>query len=200
MTNSPASMRCAAAPAPIRPATAALALAIVVLTLTACASTRPATHVATVQLPLQRAWFDGRIVFYVTTDASDAGAARDMKANFAPRLAEALPRGPQRPGQASALDKVYAVTNFAQPNVFASAPDPIGPESRDGSYSPLWRMVKVSWVAGHHPRALISEEQVLAAAEAGQVKIETTDVVVNCPIVHRGSDGGLEGAALSPVQ
>jgi hypothetical protein len=199
MTCPPAPTPFEDAPAPIRLAIAALAFATLVVSVTACASPGTAPRVATVQLPVQRAWFDGRIVFYVTTDASDAGAAREMKANFAPRLAEALPRGPQRPGQASALDKVYAVTNFEQPNVFASAPDPIGPESRDRSYSPLWRMVKVSWVAGHRARALTSEEQVLAAAEAGQVKIEPTDVVVNCPIVHRGSGGGLEGAALSPA-
>jgi hypothetical protein len=197
MTCPPLPRPCRGAPALVRLPLAALVLSALVVLMSACASPTAVVPQATVQLPVLRGWFDGQIVFYVTTDASEAGAARKMKANFAPRLAQALPRGPQTPGQASALDKVYAVTNFEQPSIFASAPDPMGPESRDPAYSPLWRMVTVTWAVGQRPRELRSEEQVLAAAEAGQVVVEPTDVVVNCPIVHRGPGGGLEGAALS---
>ena len=147
-------------------------------------------------MPLLQGWFENEVVFYVTTDVSDAQVARDKQANFAPRLADALPRGPQRPGQPSSVDKVYAVTNFKQASIFASAPQPMGHLNRDLAYSPLWRMVTVTWAAGRAPRVLTSEEQVLAAAEAGSVRIEATDVVLNCPIVHRGAKGGLPGVSL----
>lgn len=161
-----------------------------------CATPEPPTIEAAVRLPLLQGWFDNEAVFYVTTDVSDAQVAKDKQANFAPRLADALPRGPQRPGQASSVDKVYAVTNFKQASIFASAPQPMGHLNRDPAYSPLWRMVTVTWEAGRAPRVLTSEEQVLAAAEAGSVRIETTDVVLNCPIVHRGAKGGLPGVSL----
>lgn len=168
--------------------------------LVACAATPPASLPA-VQMPVHQGWFDGEAVFYVTTDVSDAQVAAKHRANFAPRLADALPRGPAQPGQPSSVDKVYAVTNFEQASVFASAPLPMGPSSRDRAYSPLWRMVTVTWAAGHTPRRLTSEEQVLAAAETGAVRLEATNVVLNCPIVHRGPRGGLEGVVLqSPAR
>jgi hypothetical protein len=173
----------------------ALLLGVVAATL-GCASTAPPPPAAAVQLPLQRAWFDGEAVFYVTTDVSDAEVAREKKANFAPRLADTLPRGALPPGQAVAFDKVYAVTNFKQPNIFASAPLPMGHANRDRAYSPLWRMVKVTWGTGRTPRELASEEQVLAAAEAGAVALSITDVILNCPVVHRGAKGALEGATM----
>ncbi len=84
-----------------------------------------------VQLPVLKGWFDGEVVLYVTTDISHADVAAAKGANFAPRLAHALPVGPPQPGWPSSVDKVYAVTNFQQPSIFASAPRPVGPSSSD---------------------------------------------------------------------
>lgn len=47
-----------------------------------------------VQLPVLKGWFDGEVVLYVTTDISHADVAAAKGANFAPRLAHALPGGP----------------------------------------------------------------------------------------------------------
>ena len=134
------------------------------------------------QLPLQRGWYEGQAVFYVTTDVSDAAMAQAKGANYAPRLAFALP-DPAVAAKPSSLDKVYAVTNFEQGGVFASAPQPMGYLNQESAYSPLWRMVAVTWKAGAAPRVLKSEEAVLDAAEKGWVSLETTRVVLNCPIV-----------------
>lgn len=148
------------------------------------------------QLPMLTGWFDGEAVLYVTTDVSHADMAVAKGANFAPRLAHALPGGPPQPGRPSSTDKVYAVTNFKQPSVFASAPKPVGPGSLDKAYSPLWQMVKVTWQPGRSPRELRAEEAVLAAAEQGDVVLEPTPVVINCPIVWRPGQGGLPGLVL----
>jgi hypothetical protein len=43
---------------------------------------------------------------------------------------------------------------------------------------------------------LTSEQSILAAEEKGQVGIERTDVVINCPIVSIESGGTLPGAVL----
>ena len=62
-----------------------LAVACLVLLLGACASAPQ------VSLPLRFAWFEGRQIGYVSTDASDAEAARAMGINHAPRLAATVP-------------------------------------------------------------------------------------------------------------
>ena len=145
-------------------------------------------------LPLLKGWFDDQEVFYVTTDVSDTEVARAKGANFAPLLRNALPTVAMRQaGARNATDKVYAVVNREQPNVFASAPEPLGASNRLTNYSPLWQLVKVTWRRPAEARMLRSEESVLAASDRGEVDIEPTGVVLNCPIVHRGTKGGLPG-------
>jgi hypothetical protein len=161
-----------------------------------CTTVAPPSAAGQVSLPVLSGWFEGEEVFYVTTDVSHADVAAAKGANFAPRLADALPTGKPEPGRRSSVDKVYAVTNAPQASIFASAPFPMGSASRDTAYSPLWQMVKVTWAAGRAPRTLKSEEDVLAAADSGAVVLEPTRVVLNCPIVHRGAKGALPGALL----
>lgn len=138
-----------------------------------------------VRLPLQTAWFEGRTVRYVTTEASDAGVARDMNINYAPRLRNAVPSYPKRPGVPTVLERVYVFPEAEQSRtVFASIPDPVGPESLDTNYSPLWLMVEVRWLDPTLVVPLTSEDAILAAEEGGMVSLKRTDVVVNCPILE----------------
>lgn len=134
-------------------------------------------------LPLNRAWFEGQIVEYVTTDISDPEMAKVMGANYVPRLKNALGRQPS----SSLVERVYKFVNDEQISVFQSAPLPAGPDNQDRSYSPLWRVVEVKWLTATGIRILKSEEELLAAKDRGEVSIVDTDVVVNCPIT-RGSD------------
>lgn len=169
----------------------------VLATLIGCAQLPRPAEPGSVQLPVLEGWFDGERVLYITTDVSHADVATAKGANFAPRLAHALPGGAPQPGRRSSVDKVYAVTNFKQPSIFASAPKPVGPASADTAYSPLWQMVKVTWQPGRRPRELRAEETVLEAAEQGDVVLEPTPVVINCPIVQRPGQGSLPGVVLS---
>jgi hypothetical protein len=156
-----------------------LASAAALLGVVACAS-----GPAEVRLPLHRAWVDGRQVEYITTDISDAAMARQEGVNHVPRLAQAL-GGPGRP---AVTERVYKFVNGEQITVFQSAPLPTGGANTDVNYSPLWRMVLVRWMRPEALRELRSEEQVLAAQERGDVTLELTDIVVNCPIT-RSIDG-----------
>jgi hypothetical protein len=196
MPASTARSNFAAAKARPPSASARAACAGLMLLMSACTTLPTAPGAGQVSLPLLSGWFDGEEVFYVTTDVSHADVAEAKGANFAPRLAAALPAGQPEPGRPSSVDKVYAVTNFKQASIFASAPFPMGATSRDTAYSPLWQMVKVTWAAGTAPQTLTSEEAVLAAAERGAVVLEPTRVVLNCPIVHRGAKGALPGVVL----
>lgn len=161
-------------------------LSAAILALPACATTaKPdGKPVATIALPVFTAWVDGRLVRYITTDASDPAFARRKGINHAPRMADALPRPGHPPGSMpSVLERVYMFEEEVQINVFPSAPLPVGPDSRDTAYSPLWRAVMVRWVDGQARQELQSEEAILAAEERGQVRTTVTSLVVNCPIV-----------------
>jgi hypothetical protein len=127
-------------------------------------------------LPVSRAWVDGRQVEYVTTDISDAAMAKAIGVNYVPRLRRAI-GAPQ-----SVLERVYKFSADEQNSIFQSAPHPVGALNADTAYSPLWRLVLVTWRSPHTARVLKSEEELLAAEDAGQVRLELTDIVVNCPV------------------
>lgn len=153
--------------------------------LAACAGTRFDAGGTETVLPLQRAWIDGRQVQYVTTDISDAAMARMAGANHVPRLADAL----RAPPGASLLERVYKFKNNEQVSIFQSAPDPVGADNRDKSYSPLWRVVMVQWSSPKYVRQLKSESELLSAEDRGELTLDVTGIVVNCPVI-RGADGG----------
>ena len=166
------------------------------LLLAGCASVGPprADEEAVLELPAVLGWFNGLPLRYVTTDVSDAGMARAMGVNFVPRLADAQAEAGSPRGARSAVDKVYMFPPGSQGNVFPSAPVPTGPGNTDRAYSPLWVVVQVAWREGRSPRPLHSEEQVLAAADAGLITLTPTRIVVNCPVVQTGQGGTLESA------
>jgi hypothetical protein len=179
----------------------AAAVGIVSCAISACAGTplkdvRADAASATATLPLQSAWHNDRKVFYISTDISDSAMATMMGSNFAPRLADAVPSALRQPGEKSALERVYKFSGDTQEAVFASVPDPVGPASRDATYSPLWQVFWVTWKAAKPARVLKSEEAILAAEERGEVELARTGIVVNCPIVASDA-GSLPGVKIS---
>lgn len=171
-------------------------LAVIASILPGCAGSGPVARAGMVELPLQKGWFAGERVFYVTTDISDAGMAADSGANFVPRLADALPPPGSAPGARSAVERIYKFTNFDQGTVLPSVPMPVGASNRDTAYSPLWVLVMVTWKRDASPRELRSEEQVLEAEERGLVTIQRTRIVVNCPVVMTERGGSLRGVVV----
>ena len=153
--------------------------------LTACAS--PLFDVGRTEtvLQLSRAWMDGRVVEYVTTDISDLPMATMMGVNYVPRLSEALGSALGR----SLVERVYKFPKEEQISVFQSAPNPVGAQNQDRSYSPLWRVVLVRWANPAAARELKSEEALLAAEERKEISLDVTEIVVNCPVTR--AHGGL---------
>ena len=134
--------------------------------------------------PLLSAWYNGKMVHYITTDVSDRDMAREMGANYAPRLRDAIPDYPKPPRQKTVIERVYGFPDGEQPNnVFGSAPSPVGYHSTDEQYSPVWHMYWVRWTVPGDASVLTSEEAILDAEERGLITLERTDIVVNCPIV-----------------
>ena len=164
-------------------------IAIVLPILAACAS--PVFDVGRTEtvLPLKRAWVEGRIVEYVTTDVSDPTMAQMMGANYVPRLADAINAPPGR----SLLERVYRFPLAEQIAIFQSAPNPVGAENRDQSYSPLWRVVTVRWLDTALVRELQSEEELLSAAERKELTLDITGIVINCPVTRLSNGQALKG-------
>lgn len=148
----------------------------------ACASTNKQQD-ALLGLTVFKAWHEGHQVSYITTDVSDAAMAKEMGANYAPRLRDAIPRYPKPPQVKTVLERVYGFPNKEQQNVFASAPSPLGYQSTDRHYSPLWLMYWVVWQDPAQAYELTSEEAILSAEEAGLLTIERSNIVVNCPVL-----------------
>jgi hypothetical protein len=149
-------------------------------------------------MPVSTGWYDGERVYYITTDITDPPMAVAAGVNLAARMRDAIPADPKPPGQKDVLERVYKFPNGEQDAVFASSPNPLGPHSQDGQYSPLWILYVVRTVATGKIEPLTSEEAVLAAADAGKVTVTRTAIVINCPIVGTEHGGLLPGMKLLP--
>jgi hypothetical protein len=137
-----------------------------------------------VKLPLVQGWFEGKKVWYVTTDMSDATMAKGGNANYVPSLANALPSEPRVPGTPSSIDRIYKFMNFDQGSVLPSIPQPLGSSNTNRQYSPLWQLYAVYWLPDRPPHELHSEQQVLDAQDAGLIRIQALRIIVNCPVVR----------------
>lgn len=152
---------------------------IVALALAGCASQEKMG--TTALMPAGMAYAEGREIYFMHTEASDADVAQlltemmDSPVLHVPTLA-AVPD--------SALANVY---------VFANGPDGMGPlgfapdvfDAPPGAagYTPLRRLVLVTWADPGAGRVLKSAAEVVEAAAAGAVTLEEPGVVINMPFV-----------------
>lgn len=160
--------------------TALLLLSLLALVVAACASQQEA-EMPKAELPAGKAWADGKEIFFVHTEASDAGVAQllsDMMTSpvlHVPSLADVSPES---------LADVYVFDNGLegmgpfgfQADVFDNPPGTEG-------YSPLRRVNVVTWADPANARLLTSEAEIMSAKDAGEVTIAQPGAVVNMPFV-----------------
>jgi len=81
----------------------------------------------------------------------------------------------------SDVDPLWHVTNGTprQHNIIDNIPGLNTPDD----YTPLWRVVLVTWTPGRTPHLLRSAKEVAHEAAEGDVRLVTTDTVVNCPVL-----------------
>ena len=89
--------------------------------------------------------------------------------------------GPIKLKPGNKLAPIWIVTNGAggQHNIIDTVPG-------QADYSPLWQLNKVTFKAGVTPRLLTSAAAVKQAEAAGDVTVEQTSTVVNCPVLGFG--------------
>ena len=156
-----------------------ITLLVLAIFLAACAP--KGQEMPTALLPAGMAYAEGKEIYFIHTEASDAGVATlltDMMSSpvlLVPSLAET---------PASALADVYVFDNGLagegplgfQPDVFNNPPGTEG-------YSPLRRLNVVTWADASLARLLKSETEVMAALAADQLSIAQPGVVINMPFV-----------------
>ena len=154
-------------------------LVILALSLAACAPKAPEMPKA--ELPAGKAWAEGKEIYFVHTEASDAGVAEKLTGMMKSPviLVPSLANVPDE-----ALANVYVFTNGLEGSgPFGFQADVFdNPPGTDG-YSPLRRLNVIAWADGVTARELKSAAEVLDAETAGELTIEQPGVVINMPFV-----------------
>ena len=147
--------------------------------LTACAPQQSGP--AKAELPAGKAYAEGKEIYFIHTEASDAGVAEKLTGMMKSPviLVPSLANVPDE-----SLANVYVFTNgLAGSGPFGFQPDVFdNPPGSDG-YSPLRRLNVIAWVDETKARELTSAAEVLDAETAGELTIEQPGVVINMPFV-----------------
>lgn len=156
-----------------------LLVTVVVLLVTACAPQQSGP--AKAELPAGKAYAEGKEIYFIHTEASDAGVAEKLTnmmkspVMLVPSLAE-VPEG--------SLANVYVFTNGVEgTGPFGYQADVFdNPPGTDG-YTPLRRLNVITWTDEAAARELRSVADVVEAEANGELTIEQPGVVINMPFV-----------------
>lgn len=139
-----------------------------------------------VSIKLSEGYVNGKIAFFIATDASDNQVAESItkntgfKVNFAPDLA-LTPVSARQQG----YDFVNGIKTSGSPMGFQLGIASALPGEK--GYSPLNQVNFVKWNANTNPRILKSAAEILAAERNGELIVAKTNIVINSPAVVQGS-------------
>ena len=151
----------------------------VLLFITACAPQQNGP--AKAELPAGKAYAEGKEIYFVHTEASDAGVAEKLT-NMMKSPVVLVPSLANVPDEA--LANVYVFTNGLEgTGPFGFQVDVFDNPPGTDAYSPLRRLNVITWTDGASARELTSAADVLAAESAGELAIEQPGVVINMPFV-----------------
>lgn len=137
----------------------------------------------TVSIPLSKGFVDGKIAYFIATDASDSqivssvSNTTNFKVNYAPVLADS---------NESTRQQGYVFINGmkgegpmgSQMSVASALPE-------DEGYSPLFEINYVKWDlnATKNIRVLKSVDEITAAEKNGELTITKSNIVINSPAI-----------------
>lgn len=134
-----------------------------------------------INMPLSKGYVDGKIRYFLATDASDNKIAASItnstgfKVNFAPNLTS-IPTSAREQGY-DFLNGVKGDGSFGLQTPVASA------MPGEKNYSPLVQLNLVKWNSGAKPTVLTSVGEIMNAQKNGQITIINTNIVINSPVV-----------------
>ncbi|MGI0065356.1 MAG: DUF7482 domain-containing protein, partial [Nitrosotalea sp.] len=134
-----------------------------------------------VQIPMHEGVVNGKTVYYIITDSSNNLVANTIsdKQNWKVQLSPVLAHAP-----ITSFGDIFIFTNGItgngtqgyQDDVLSFAPS-------DKQYSPLSKVINVSWNIGRGPFILNSTKAILDANMTGKIKLTVTDTILNIPQV-----------------
>ena len=139
---------------------------------------------SSVSILLSKGYVNGKIAFFIATDASDNQVAKSItnntgfKVNFAPNLA-LTPNSSRQQG----YDFVNGIMTSGSPMGFQLGIASALPGEK--GYSPLYQLNLVKWNTNSTPKILKSVAEVLAAQKNGELDISKTNIVINSPAVMK---------------
>ena len=141
------------------------------------------SELETVSIPVSKGFVDGKIAYFIATDASDSqivssvSNSTDFKVNYAPVLADT---------NESSRQQGYVFINGmkgegpmgSQMSVASALPE-------DEGYSPLFEINYVKWDlnATKNIRVLKSVDEITAAEKNGELTITKSNIVINSPAI-----------------
>jgi hypothetical protein len=132
-------------------------------------------------MPLSKGYVDGKIRYFLATDASDNKIAASItnstgfKVNFAPALAK-IPISARGQGY-DFLNGVKGDGSFGFQTPVANA------MPGENNYSPLVQLNLVKWNPNAKPTVLKSVPDILNAEKNGEIVIMNTNIIINSPLV-----------------
>jgi hypothetical protein len=142
--------------------------------------------VSSISIQLSKGYVDGKIAYFIATDASDNQIALSItnntgfKVNYAPNLAW-TPESARQQGYVfvNGIKTTESPMGF-QLGVASALPG-------ENGYSPLNQVNFVKWNANTNPRILKSAAEILTAERNGELIVAKTNIVINSPAVVQGS-------------
>ena len=149
---------------------------------TAAASASNSSSSSTISIHLSKGYVNGKIAYFIATDASDSQIAASItnntgfKVNFAPNLAS-TPESARQQGYVF----VNGIKTSESPMGFQLGVATALPGEK--GYSPLSQLNFVTWNTNASPRILKSAAEIMAADKNGELSIAKTSIVINSPAV-----------------
>ncbi len=132
------------------------------------------------EIPLHKAFFDGKPVYYIITDTNDKTHAKAIseKQKWKVEIAPPLGKTPKE-----SLGDVYMFLNGIEGNgtrgfqdeVFSSTP------AQTEQYSAIHSVTHVTWKDNQEPEVLDSVQKILDAQKEDKIELEKTSAIINMP-------------------
>jgi len=132
------------------------------------------------EIPLHKAFFDGKSVYYIITDTNDKTHAKAIseKQKWKVEIAPPLSKTPKE-----SLSDVYMFLNGIEGNgtrgfqdeIFSSTP------AQTEQYSAIRSVTHVTWKDDQEPEVLDSVQKILDAQKENKIELEKTSAIINMP-------------------
>ncbi len=139
-----------------------------------------------VKIPMHEGMVDGKAVYYIITDSSNNLVANEIseKQNWKVQLSPKLVYIPT-----TSYGNIYIFTNGLTGNGTQGFQDDVlSFTGSDKQYSPLNKIIKVTWNIGRSPFILNSTQAILNANMSGKVELTVTDTILNTPQIIWNGD------------